>query len=75
MPITIRTDIIEAVQRHAGQSTGDQELLMQIEAACPTASLREIARAALYAATDPAPADPDLAVRLFHFGMSLRQAA
>jgi hypothetical protein len=74
-PSTIDPGLIAAVEQYAMASADDHELLAHVTLRCPTASPRDIARAALYAATNPEPHHPDLSARLFHFGMNLSRVA
>jgi hypothetical protein len=73
-PFTIDMQLIEAVERHADPAVEDTALLGQVLAECPSASLREISRAALFAATDASRSDVRVTERLFHFAMSVRKA-
>jgi hypothetical protein len=74
-PFTIDMQLIEAIEHHADASIGDSALLGQVMAECPSASLREISRAALYAATDATRPDVRVTERLYNFAMSILRAA
>ena len=74
-PFTIDPQLLDAVERHVNASVDDRALLHQVAAACPSASLRDIARAAQYAATDTSREDARVAARLYYFAMSVRKAA
>jgi hypothetical protein len=70
-PFTISRHVVQTVERHARPTIGDLELLEKVTAECPSASLREILRAALYVTTDPFPPDETVTPRLFDFAMNL----
>jgi hypothetical protein len=73
-PFTIDMQLIEAIERYADLAVGDPVLLGQVVAECPSASLREISRAALFAATDASRTDIRVTERLFNFAMAVRKA-
>jgi hypothetical protein len=66
--------VIEVIERRANVTVGDAVLLGQVVAECPSASLREISRAALFAATDASRANVRVTERLFNFAMAVRRA-
>ncbi len=74
-PVTIDAHLVEAVERHASASIHDKALLQHVATECPSASLREISRAALYAATDTSRQDVRVAARLYYFAAKVRRAA
>jgi hypothetical protein len=74
-PVTIDAQLIEAVERHVDASIDDKGLLQHVATECPLASLREISRAALYAATDISREDVRVSARLYYFAMNVRKAA
>jgi hypothetical protein len=74
-PFTISKHVIQAVERHAHPTIRDEDLLEKVSAECPSASLREISRAALYVTTDPFPPDETVTPRLFDFAMNLLKVA
>ena len=74
-PFTIDIQLLEAIEHHADASIADSALLGQVMAECPSASLREISRAALYAATDASRLDVRVTERLYNFAMAIRRAA
>jgi hypothetical protein len=51
----------------------DEVLLARVQSEYPLASWSEIARAALYLATDPAPANLDTVTRLYSCSVKLRR--
>jgi hypothetical protein len=63
-PITIDAHFID-----------DKALIKQVSTECPTATLREISRAALYGATDVSRQDVRIAARLYYFAVNVRRAA
>ena len=73
-PVTIDTQLVKAVERHVNASIDDRALLQQVAMECPSASLREVSRAALYAATDASREDVRVAARLYYFAMNVRKA-
>ena len=73
-PVAIDAQLVEAVERHVNASMDDRALLEQVETECPLASLREISRAALYAATDVSREDARVSGRLYYFAMNVRKA-
>jgi hypothetical protein len=75
MPYSIDSDLVEAVERHANLSLNHDALLGRVRTEYPAASLRDIARAALYATTDPAPANEAMTVRLYDFALTVRRMA
>jgi hypothetical protein len=74
-PITIDAQLVEVVEHHVNASVDDKALLQQVATACPSASLKEISRAALYAATDVSREDVRVSARLYYFTMNVRKAA
>jgi hypothetical protein len=74
-PFTVDLHLIAALEHHAHTGIVDEVLLASVQSACPLASMKEIAPAALYIATDPAPASPAMATRLSSFSLKLRQMA
>jgi len=74
-PYTIDTKLVDTIERHITASTNDRALLGCVREECPSASLREISRAALYAATDTSREDVRVAARLYYFAVKVRQAA
>jgi hypothetical protein len=73
-PVTIDAHLVETVERHVNASIDDKALLQQVATECPLASLREISRAALYAATDVSREDVRVSARLYYFAMNVRKA-
>lgn len=73
-PSTIDMQLVEAIEHHADDAIADNALLGRVMAECPSASLRDISRAALYAATDATRQDVGLTVRLYNFAMTIRRA-
>jgi hypothetical protein len=47
----------------------------RVSASSPDATLRDIARAALYAATNPTPANEAITARLYDFAIAVRRLA
>jgi hypothetical protein len=74
-PFTIDMQLIEAIEHYADTSIGNSVLLGQVIAECPSASLQEISRAALYAATNATCQDLRITERLYNFAMNVRMAA
>jgi hypothetical protein len=74
-PFTISNQLIRAIERYADPNISDEILLEKVRAECPTASLREISRAALYATTDPFLANEAIIIRLFRFATTVRRMA
>lgn len=72
-PFTIDHRLIACLAHHARAEEADEMLLSHVQAECPDASLREIARAALYLATDPDPAAPVMTGRFYSFSVKLRR--
>ena len=70
--LTIDEQILEAVQRHVREARTSTEMLHEVRRERPEAAAKDVARAALYAATDPFPTDYTVIARLFEFGMELR---
>ena len=75
MPYSIDYDLVEAVERYVPMSLSHDALLGNVRDVCPAASLREIARAALYATTNPAPANEAMTVRLYDFALTMQRMA
>ena len=74
-PFTIDHHLIAALEHHAHTGVVDEALLASVQSACPLASPKDIARAALYIATAPAPAIPAMNLHLYSFSIKLRQMA
>jgi hypothetical protein len=74
-PVTIDAQLVEVIERHASASIDDKAVLQQVATECPLASLTEISRAALYAATDTSRQDVRVAARLYYFATKVRRAA
>jgi hypothetical protein len=72
-PFTIDHGLIAALEHHVYAGVVDEVLLARVQSECPLASWNEIARAALYLATDPAPANPATVTRLYSFSIKLRR--
>jgi hypothetical protein len=72
-PFTIDHDLIAALEHHVYTGVVDEVLLARVQSDCPLASSNEIARAALYLATDPAPANLATVTRLYNFSFNLRR--
>ena len=73
-PYTIDHTLIATLKRYA-QSGSPDEVLAQVQAEVPQASRLEVARAALYIATDPTPASSETSERMYSLSRKLRQAA
>jgi hypothetical protein len=74
-PFTIDHTLIATLERLAQVGWPDEVLLAHIEAEIPQASRLEVARAALYVATDPTPVGSDQADRMYNLSRRLRRAA
>jgi hypothetical protein len=74
VPYSIDYRLVEILVRHV-MSLNHDALLGSVRAECPAASLRDIARAALYATTNPTPANAAMTVRLYDFAISVRRMA
>ena len=75
MPYSIDQHLVETIERYAGVGVTHDALLGRVRANHPAASLRDIARAALYAATNSTPADEAMTVRLYDFALAVRRLA
>ena len=75
MPYSIDFHLVEAIERYAPLSLDNDDLLGRVKSDHPTASPRDIARAALYATTDPAPSSEAMTVRLYDFALTVRRLA
>jgi hypothetical protein len=75
MPYSIDSRLVEAVERYVSLSLSHEALLGRVKAECPTASLWDIARAALYATTNPTPTHEAVTVRLYDFALTVRRMA
>jgi hypothetical protein len=74
MPLlTVSEQLVESLERHSAYLGDSADLLHAVRAECPSASTRDMVRAAFYAATDPYPADQQVTVRLFTLAMQLRR--
>jgi hypothetical protein len=73
MPYTIDQQLVETIEQYASVGLTHDGLLGRVSAHHPAATLRDIARAALYAVTNPAPANEALTVRLYHFALAVRR--
>ena len=74
-PYTIDHTLIATLERHAQSGSPDEVLLAQVQAEVPQASRLEVARAALYIATDPTPASSETSERMYSLSHKLRRAA
>jgi hypothetical protein len=75
MPFSIDHRLVEAVEGYAASSLNHDALLGRVKAEHSEASLRDIVRAALYATTNPAPANEAMTVRLYDFAVTVRRMA
>ena len=75
MPYSIDQQLVDAIERYADAGVTHDALLGRVRANRPAASLRDIARAALYAATNPTPANAAMIVRLYAFALAVRRVA
>ena len=74
-PFTIDHTLIATLERLAQAGWPDEVLLAHLQLEVPQASRLEVARAALYVATDPRPAGADQAERMYSLSRKLRRAA
>ena len=74
-PYTIDHTLIATLERHARAGWPDEVLLAHVQSEVPQAPRLEVARAALYIATDPAPAGSARAERMYSLSRKLRRAA
>jgi hypothetical protein len=74
-PYTIDHTLIATLERHAHSGSPDEVLLAQVQAEVPQASRLEVARAALYIATDPTPTSWERTERMYSLSRKLRRAA
>jgi hypothetical protein len=72
---TIDMLLVKAIEHHADFCIADNALLDHVVAECPSASLRDISRAALYAATDATRQNVQITVRLYNFALNIRTLA
>ena len=75
MPYSIDQHLVETIEQFAGLNLTHDGLLGRVSAHHPAATLRDIARAALYAAINPNPADEAMTVRLYDFALAVRRLA
>jgi hypothetical protein len=74
-PFTIDHTLIATLERYAQSGSADEVLLAQVQSEVPQASRLEVARAALYIATDPTPSSSEQAERMYSLSRKLRRAA
>jgi hypothetical protein len=72
-PLTVDLQLLEAIEHHAHATIADHVLLDRVSAECPSASLRDISHAALYAATDATRQDVRITVQLYNFALNVRR--
>jgi hypothetical protein len=73
MPYSIDQQLVEIIERHASVGSTHDALLVRVSKSAPDATLRDIARAAFYAATNPAPANEAMTARLYDFAITVRR--
>jgi hypothetical protein len=75
MPYSIDQHLVETIEQYASVSLTHNGLLGRVSAHHPAATLRDIARAALYAATNPTPVNETMPLRLDDFALAVRRLA
>jgi hypothetical protein len=73
MPYSIDQQLVEIIERHASVGLTHDALLVRVSTSSPDATLRDIARAAFYATTNPAPANEAITIRLYDFAIAVRR--
>lgn len=72
-PLTVDLQLLDAIEHHTNAAIEDRDLLDRVSAECPSASLRDISHAALYAATDATRQDVRITVQLYNFALNVRR--
>ncbi|ANY81281.1 hypothetical protein BB934_26215 [Microvirga ossetica] len=74
-PFTIDHTLIATLERLAQSGSSDEVLVTRVQSEVPQASRLEVARAALYIATDPTPTSSERTERMYSLSRKLRRAA